>query len=394
MGTVMVISQDRNILRTFDDAGIAAIKVTSVAAAMVLLKDSSLKKGIIFIDETLKGIEDVKRLVIRKEARQYIIGSELPKPLKIEHIKRVLSDGEKSTTKNVIDEKNITEEVYQESVTRVSEETEIKQYKKKKKKTGISTLLGSFHSKGSLEKEEKVQRIIPFFVQQQVLAVTRVKGGVGTTLVATHLAKQLEEIKVCIIDLNFSDGGSDLSYYLDLPKVPHWGSFLRNKSKTGFSDALVVRDGIHILQVPPVFRLIEDIRAEDIALAINFAKNKFNIVIIDLPADFNGLVQEALNYATTTFVISEGHVSELIRIEKMLEVLENPVLVMNNKGAASARKFRDYLGIHSIVSIEEDPNLYHYAEKRSFSPPGSIFNSGISLLGEYILGQNKINLVN
>ncbi|GAH11706.1 unnamed protein product, partial [marine sediment metagenome] len=56
---------------------------------------------------------------------------------------------------------------------------------------------------------------------QNVISIYSAQGGVGRTSTAIHLAKLLNKLGVLLIDLNFAEGPSDISLYLQLPKLPH-----------------------------------------------------------------------------------------------------------------------------------------------------------------------------
>jgi len=71
------------------------------------------------------------------------------------------------------------------------------------------------------------------FINQQIISFYSVQGGVGKTSIAFNLAwflKDLANIKILVIDLNFCEGPSDLSANLNLPLSHNLSLFIENIS--------------------------------------------------------------------------------------------------------------------------------------------------------------------
>lgn len=445
----IVISQDRDIFRVFKDAlGIEPMKISSILAATTVLSDKDGNFDFVVVDKELKGIESLIKLLKKRHITLYLIGDTFEKPITVQQIKDVILEEEDPQEQEItpsilpnnytsgldripkeIDNKSNSNHEEEKIQIRVrGESNESAQYRNRKeiklkpskrkleavninnstKESGfdeveepntvfkITSVIGK-GIKSVLPSKENLEGIIPKFkgsktkiISQQVIGIRRVKGGVGATSVALHLAQAFntQAIKTCIIDVNFADGGSDLSYYLNLPKLPHWGSFLRNpENKSSFQESLVDYKGISILQVPPAMSLIEDyLTPEAVIKAMNYARKHFAMVIIDLPNAINPIIREVLDsFITTTVLITSGHISELNRLEKLND-LDNPILVLNGQGSKNINRFKEYLdGITHSVTIPEDTELYRYLEKNNLRSLNTPYGTGINNLAHKIL---------
>jgi cellulose biosynthesis protein BcsQ len=155
-------------------------------------------------------------------------------------------------------------------------------------------------------------------LKQEVIALYSFKGGVGKTALACELADNFsKEIKVLVIDLNFQDGGSDLSFKLDLPVLPHIGMYLKERTKESFFENLIeYSSNVSILQSPPKVSLVRDIKESDVDAIVKFARSKFDVIIFDLPDEFNEIVKAALDNATKIVVLSRGTEGEFGRMKE------------------------------------------------------------------------------
>ncbi|AFK85912.1 MULTISPECIES: AAA family ATPase [Thermoanaerobacterium] len=167
-----------------------------------------------------------------------------------------------------------------------------------------------------LEEKKKGKEIRP--LRQEVIAVYSFKGGVGKTTFVKVLFESLEKnIKVLVVDLNFRDGGSDLSFLLDLPVIPHIGMYLKEKTKESFFKNLIeYSTNISILQAPPKLSFVKDIKPEDVENIIKFARTKFDVIIFDLPYEFNEVVKAVLDGATKIVALSKGTEGEFARMKE------------------------------------------------------------------------------
>lgn len=180
--------------------------------------------------------------------------------------------------------------------------------------------------------------------KQEIVAVFSVKGGTGKTTFVKELAESLpQEVNVIIIDLNFQDGGSDLSYMLELPVLPHIGTYLKEKERrqeTLLKNLCRYRSNIYILQAPPKTKLVANISVHDIEEILRFARSKFEVIIFDLPNNFNEITKTAIESSTKKVVIVDGLISEAKRASEL--EWKDIIVGINPKGWRGRGYFRDY----------------------------------------------------
>ncbi|MEG6569503.1 AAA family ATPase [Thermoanaerobacterium thermosaccharolyticum] len=156
--------------------------------------------------------------------------------------------------------------------------------------------------------------------KQEVISIYSVKGGLGKTTLVKEIAENLSKnLKIIIIDLNFQDGGSDLSFMLDLPVLPHIGMYLEYK---GTKDALMksvyqYSENIYVLQAPPKIKLAEGIMPNDIMNIILDCRAMFDVILIDLPNMTNELIKKTLDMSTQIVILSLGSRGEIKRISEI-----------------------------------------------------------------------------
>jgi cellulose biosynthesis protein BcsQ len=62
--------------------------------------------------------------------------------------------------------------------------------------------------------------------------------------------------------------------------------------------------------------LVKDISGNDIDTIVKFARSKFDVIIFDLPNEFNEIVKAALDNASKIIVLSQGTKGELARMKE------------------------------------------------------------------------------
>ena len=166
-------------------------------------------------------------------------------------------------------------------------------------------------------------------IKQKIIAVWSVKGGTGKTTAVKKIAESFDQnINVLIIDLNFQDGGSDLSYMLELPVIPHMGMWFKDKTKENFLKSLIqYKQNVFVLQAPPKRNMVQHVDKQDIDELVRYARQDFDVIVFDLPNDYNETVEAVLENATKKIIISSGLVSEAKRIK---EINQDFVVIINS----------------------------------------------------------------
>ena len=195
----------------------------------------------------------------------------------------------------------------------------------------------------SRSKSKKVYR-------QAVISVWSAKGGVGRTTLVKALSEALpKDLRILILDLNLRDGGSDLSYMLRLPVLPHMGMYLRQRDRESFERNLVeFRNNIYIMQVPPKLNLVSDINADDIRQMIDYGRTLFDFVIIDLPNEDNEFVRTALEYSNRVLVLTSATEAEIKRIAESCSSYDYSLVVVN----PVSRMWRTLIGVLNAPVLE------------------------------------------
>ncbi|ERM91474.1 hypothetical protein O163_10440 [Caldanaerobacter subterraneus subsp. yonseiensis KB-1] len=184
--------------------------------------------------------------------------------------------------------------------------------------------------------------------KQEVISVWSVKGGAGKTTVVKKLTEMFDKnIKILVIDFNFQDGGSDLSFLLDLPVIPHIGMYLKERTKESFFKNLIeYSPNISVLQAPPKLSFVKDIKPEDVENIIRFARSAFDVIIFDLPNKADEIVSTVLENSTKKIIVASGLVSEARRIKE----LDSDFLIVIN---SSNRQWKLYYKDFNCIAIKE-----------------------------------------
>lgn len=160
-----------------------------------------------------------------------------------------------------------------------------------------------------------------------IYSFTSVKGGVGVSSIIKELAVINKE-KI-ILDLAFINGGSDLSYYFQLPQVPHIGTYLRGSSLDINDSCIRINKDTVILQAPAVSRIYDKITKDDMVKILNACKG---IALVDIPLN-NEFSDLTFQQSKTIFIVTNGTPMEINRIEKSFNNYMNKIvcLVVNCK---------------------------------------------------------------
>jgi cellulose biosynthesis protein BcsQ len=220
------------------------------------------------------------------------------------------------------------------------------------------------------ENEEKFK-----IVNQQIISVISLKGGTGKTTFSYNLAyflKKTFDAKVCLLDLNLSEGPSDLSSYLKINQIPNLNYYIEN-FKEG-EDALkksvipVSNDEIDIFLPPLSMAQGKKLNKDLLNKLILQMKIFYNFIIIDLPNNFNNLTQEAIELSDSLLVISvplrccalklsQFNLKSSFKIQNIISILNNPY----NYSPFSANEFSNTSSLPVLLEIHHIENM-----KRNF----------------------------
>ena len=201
-------------------------------------------------------------------------------------------------------------------------------------------------------------------IKQKIIIFTKAKGGVGSTILSIFLAHTFRKMKTLLVDLNFSEGGSDAGYYLNIPKSPNMIVFTEGYSRSAMDNAVVkIAENFDLLQPPPTYELTKKIDLQDIYSLIDIAKRKYHLIIFDLPNLINEMYLGVLDIADLVIMISDntlGSIGRLISINNrfIYEDLEK-ILVINrtrngNGLTYTKNQLRQFFNLKELVFLEED----------------------------------------
>jgi len=201
-------------------------------------------------------------------------------------------------------------------------------------------------------------------IKQKIIIFTKAKGGVGSTILSIFLAHTFRKMKTLLVDLNFSEGGSDTGYYLNIPKSPNMIVFTEGYNRSAMDNAIVkIAENFDLLQPPPTYELAKKMDLQDIYSLIDIAKRKYHLIIFDLPNLINEMYLGVLDIADLVIMISDntlGSIGRLISINNrfIYEDLEK-ILVINrtrngNGLTYTKNQLRQFFNLKELIFLEED----------------------------------------
>ncbi len=164
--------------------------------------------------------------------------------------------------------------------------------------------------------------------KNKIYTFTSVKGGAGVSSLITQISQNKD--KKLILDLGFNNGGSDLSYYFNLPQVPHMGTYIID-SPDNLNDHIInITENTAILQAPPTRSIYEKIDIKDILNVIQYSD--YNTIIIDLPIN-SSFTDFILPISKKIYIVTSASPMEINRIQNTFKEYINKVkcLIINPK---------------------------------------------------------------
>jgi pilus assembly protein CpaE len=159
--------------------------------------------------------------------------------------------------------------------------------------------------------------------QSEVVTISGVAGGVGTTCLAVNLAASLaqnENNSVVLVDLDLCLGDTDVQ----LDMIPDYSltDVAQNVSRLDFS--LLRRSltkhssGLFLLPRPSQMDEVDNLSAEDVRRVIALLKAAFTHVVIDISKGFTPIDVIALEMATRIYVMTQLDLPCLRNIVRLL----------------------------------------------------------------------------
>jgi pilus assembly protein CpaE len=194
----------------------------------------------------------------------------------------------------------------------------------------------------------------PAMSRARVIGFVGAKGGVGTTTLVTHLAmdicRQVETLKVCLVDLDLEKG--DVSSILEVrhrTSIADVAKVSEDLSGGTVSDAVVVHEsGLHLLLAPPDVREAEYVSPEAIRAIVALLRREYDLILIDGGAH-----------------VTPAQASLVELADEMVVVVTPDVLCLRSMRRAItawlALGVRDEEGIHVLVNKVSKQDAFPYS---------------------------------
>ncbi len=222
------------------------------------------------------------------------------------------------------------------------------------------------------EKENTEEKLK--YLKQQIISFYSIQGGIGRTSIAFNLAwylKDLSDEKVLLVDLNFCEGPSDMNINLKLEKSPNLSMFIENISEgmNDFNKSVVnlSDQNIDILQPPLSIYQSDKFNVDMLDSIIYSARNKYNVIIADIPFRYDNICLEMLNLSTTSMLVLSPDINLASRVngfQKFLPLEQRKGIIFNkvaNGEMQDMEKYMNFLDFHIcdyISYIPEDIKKY------------------------------------
>ena len=202
-----------------------------------------------------------------------------------------------------------------------------------------------------------------------LVALTGAKGGVGTSIISTHLAAELAAIhRVLCIDLDFGMG--DVASIFDLQARDSIAELLHDQETVtarALSETVVVhKSKVHVLPTPEEMETVGEFEPDDVYRVLSTAAQVYQFVLADCGAYYDEAVTTTLSAADLVLLVTTPDVSavrDAFRRLKMLNTLgvekDRIRLVVNRWSSSSVvtlENIRQNLGMPVSGTVSDDVN--------------------------------------
>ncbi len=151
----------------------------------------------------------------------------------------------------------------------------------------------------------------------RVVAFAGAKGGVGTTVLASHLAWDAatsdKRMRVCLVDLDVENG--DVPSYLDVShrvSLADLAKISQDLTARAISDTVVVHSsGLHLLLAPTEIRDTEHVTPEAIRRIVTELRGLYHLVVLDVGSAITTTQAAAVESADVTLQVVTADVPAL-----------------------------------------------------------------------------------
>ena len=202
--------------------------------------------------------------------------------------------------------------------------------------------------------------------QSTVIAIHGMSGGVGATTFAVNLAWEIantkgKDLRVALFDLDLQFGA--VATYLDLPRRDAVYEYLAD---TGSADSDVLKQAmvvysekLSVFTAPGDVLPLDLIAPEDIELTINFAREQFDIIVIDMPRTLVAWTETVLMNADIYYPVIQldmRSAQNSLRFLKALKAEDLPIEKLNFV-MSRAPRFTDLSGRTRMKRMAESLDI-------------------------------------
>ena len=213
-------------------------------------------------------------------------------------------------------------------------------------------------------------------IKQKIIILSKAKGGVGSTTISIFLGYMFDKVKTLLVDLNFSEGGGDISYYLDIPRAPNILNFIDGYNRKSLENSVIrIKKNLDILQAPPTYEMSKKVDLQDIYCLADIAKKKYHLIIFDLPNRFDDLVLGVIDLADLLIMVSDHTLGSIGRLIKMnnrfiYNDLEK-ILIINKYSKANSlnlfeNRIEQFFNLKDFLFLDESEILRGKSEFSDF----------------------------
>lgn len=202
---------------------------------------------------------------------------------------------------------------------------------------------------------------------KKTIAVIGARGGVGTTTIASTLANILafeHQLTTALIDLDPQFGSVALALDLEPSRGLRDALDKPDRIDTLFLERVMMKPSDHLSILSAEEPLAETVTLQPNSgeLLMAALKEKFAVVVADLPRQMNALTRHVLAHADHVILVSEPSILSLRDAVRMTEWLTEhmkrpaPLVVVNREGLAakhepSRAEFAKHLGLSPTCTI-------------------------------------------
>lgn len=195
-----------------------------------------------------------------------------------------------------------------------------------------------------------------------VFAMQKLAGGAGATTLAVNLAWEMANIdkeapSVCILDFDLQQGA--VTTYLDLARREVIADLLSDTAsldEDSFRSALIsYQDKVSVFTAPADIVPLDMVGPEDIERLIEFAKDCFDVVVIDMPGTIVSWTETVLAQADVFFAVMELDMRSAQNAMRFIKALQSEDLPLEKVNFALNRgpRMTDLSGKSRMKKLSE-----------------------------------------